>query len=163
MRSGSKSFPTRNGMCQIFSDRIEFQGNGLMGKLSNWLYAKGFKRISIIYGLLFIGFLLALGISLWLDNYFLAFFFSVSAVLDLYALWLNKDISMTPLIIRRNIQHVNFQQAIEGKARASFEILFEEDGSTYKKKVSLPSLMQNGAAVANSAYWIFRDEGLLKE
>lgn len=163
MRSGSKSFPTRNGVCQVFSDRIEFQGNGLTGKLSNWLYNKGFKRVSILYGLLFLGFVLALGISLWLDNYFLAFFFFISALLDLYALWLNKDISMTPLIIRRNIHQVNFQQAVEGKARASFEIFFEEEGRNYKRKVSLPSLMQNGAAVANSAYWIFRDEGLLKE
>ncbi|MEM8889444.1 MAG: hypothetical protein AAGD28_15820, partial [Bacteroidota bacterium] len=69
----------------------------------------------------------------------------------------------TPLIIRRDIIEVNFQKAVEGKARASMEILFEEEGKKFKKLISLPSLMQNGAEVANSAYWILRDEGLIKD
>lgn len=163
MRSGSKSFPTRNGTCQIFTDRIEFHGQGLSGRLSNWLYNKGFKRVSILYALLFFTFLLALVISLWIVNYFLAFFFFGASLVALYGLWTNRQVSLTPLITRRDIIGVNFQKAVEGKARASMEILFEEEGKKYKKLVSLPSLMQNGAAVENSAYWILRDEGLIKD
>lgn len=162
MRSGSKSFPTRNGECQIFSDRIEFHERGLGGRLGLWLYKKGFKRVAILYALLFVAFALAFFISLWIENYFLAFFFFGASLMDLYAVWTNRQLSLTPLIIRKDIQEVIFQKAIEGKARASLEVFFEEGGNVYKKKVSLPSLMHNGAAVENSAYWILRDEGFIK-
>ena len=113
--------------------------------------------------MLFFAFLLALAISLWIVNYFLAFFFFGAALVTLYGLWTNRQVSLTPMITRRDILEVNFQKAIEGKARASMEILFEEEGKKFKKLVSLPSLMQNGAAVENSAYWILRDEGLIKD
>ncbi|MEM6805162.1 MAG: hypothetical protein AAF696_27445 [Bacteroidota bacterium] len=162
MRSGSKSFPTRNGECQIFSDRIEFHERGLAGKLGQWLYKKGFRRVSVLYALLFVAFTIAFFVSLWIENYFLAFFFFGAALMDLYALWSNRQLSLTPLIVRQNIQEVIFQKAMEGKARASIEVFFEDEGRNYKKKISLPSLMYNGAAVENSAYWILRDEGLIK-
>ena len=141
MRSGSKSFPTRNGTCQIFTDRIEFHGEGLSGRLSNWLYQKGFKRVSILYALLFFAFLLALVISLWIVNYFLAFFFFGASLVVLYGLWTNRQVSLTPLITRRDIIEVNFQKAVEGKARASMEILFEEEGKKFKKLVSLSPVL----------------------
>ena len=161
MRTGPKSFPTKNGLCQLYSDRIEINVNGAFGKLMRWLFGRGFKSMSVIYGLLFIGFVASTTIALIIENYFLAFFFIIFGLVSLYALWINRNVSIAPVIQRKEIEKVVYNEAIQGVSRASFDIYFKPEGRMLKRKIYLPSLMQKGAEVANSAYWMMRDEGLV--
>ena len=162
MRTGPKTFPSKNGLCQLYSDRIEINVNGAFGKLLRWLYGKGFKSMSVIYGLLFVGFIAATAIAFLIDNYFLAFFFVVFSLVSLYALWINRNVSIAPVIQRREIEKVVYHEAVQGVSRASFDVYFRPEKRLLKRKIFLPSLMQNGAEIANSAYWMMRDEGLVE-
>ncbi|MEL6675031.1 MAG: hypothetical protein AAFR61_22680 [Bacteroidota bacterium] len=161
MRQGPKSFPTRNGYCQVFSDRIEIHTDGLAGQLSRWFYSKGIRRVSIFYVLSSLAFLIASFVAIGIGNWFLAVFFFLAVALSVYALFINRQNSIAPLILRKDIDKVDYQAAVKGESRAAFTIFFKDHGKAMKRRVPLPSLMQNGAEIANTAFWIMRDAGLV--
>lgn len=150
----SRSFPIRNGQCHIFEDRLEIRTGGLTEK---W----GIKRLFLPYFLLMLAFALAMLLSIWIVNYFLAAFFACAMLFSLYFLWTHRSLSVASVISREHIESVEYLPAIPGEARASFKIWFRPARKRLYRVIYLPGNNTEGAIIAQSAQAIFREEGLL--
>ena len=164
MEVKAKSFPTKNGYCHIYTDRLEEERNDFSGKLYTWLSKKGIKRAWFLYFLLLFVLIIAAAISYYvLENYFLAIFFATAAVMDLFAIWRNRNIFISPIVPRNQIQSVIYHQAVPGVSRASFEVFFKPKKRIQKKFIYLPLAQKGGKQVAQSVYYMMKEEGLIKD
>ena len=154
METHSRSFPIRNGQCHIYEDRIEIKTGGLLEKL-------GAKSVFIPYLLLMLAFALAMLLSVWIVNYFLAAFFASAMLFVLYFLWTHRQLSVARIIPREQIESIEYHPAIPGEARASFKIWFRPRRQKRYRVIYLPGTSVEGAAIAQSAQMMFREEGLL--
>ena len=161
MEFKSKSFPTRNGSCHIFIDRLEFSSNHSTASLLRWAYKKGFHRSSSLYILIAVIFLLAALISLYIQNVFLALFFGVAMLFGLNMAWSRRKYSFTPIIKKEQVEQVRYLEAIPGERRAGFEIIFRMNDKAFLKKIFLPGRHQEGEMIAQSAFYMMRDAGYL--
>ncbi len=158
MESRSKYFPTKSGHCHIYSDRIEITSAASLPRI---LAKRGIQRVAMLYFLLLLVFAIATGISVWIENYFLVAFFAIAWIFSLVSIWQNRNISAASVIDRKHIQKVTYQEAIEGVSRASFSVYFQSKNQVLKRQILLPSIMHNGRMVAQSAYQMFKEEGLI--
>lgn len=161
MKTAAKSFSIKNGNCHIFPDRIEIINTDPIGRFSAFLFKKGIKRAMVLYLLLLIGFVLSLLVALQIENYFLAAFFAVCIPLALYYGWTQRKVSLATVIPREQIASIDYNKAVKGVSRASFTIFFTPKKTTLQKPIPLPSLMQKGNQIADTAYWMMKEEGLL--
>lgn len=161
MRSATKSFAIKDGLCLIYPDRLECQYRGLRGRWLRWANRKGWVGQGGWYVLAALGFLGAVGLSIGINNWFLAFFFVVCALLALAAAWANRHATWQLVIDRKHIERVQYHPPIDGQARGSFLIDYRPGRRLRRRKISLPSLLQGGKEIANSAFWMMRDEGLI--
>ncbi|RMG23236.1 MAG: hypothetical protein D6730_14870 [Bacteroidetes bacterium] len=159
MESRSKFFPLKSGQCHIYPDRIEIISDHALGRL---LAKRGIQRVAVIYLLWLLAFSVAIWVSFFIENYFLVVFFSIAWLFCLYAMWRNRRVSTASVIDRKHIRKVTYQEAIPGTARASFTIYFQPGKQLLQRKILLPSILQNGQMVAQSAYYMLKDEGLIK-
>ncbi|MDX1908164.1 MAG: hypothetical protein SF053_14100 [Bacteroidia bacterium] len=160
-RHGIRSFPIQHGTCHLFQDRIEIERHDLLGRFTHGLYQRGFRQASFLYALLAAGFSLAGLVSALISNYFLALFFGVFAALALYTQRTRRNISFAPVISRDSIQEVRFLPAEAGLSRAAVEFWFMEGETRMRRRVSLPSLLHNGAEIADATYRLLREARLI--
>ncbi len=159
----TRSFDIKNGYCQIYSDRIELQYKGLSGAFLRWLSRRGWRGEGLLYLMLTILFALLTLTAIIIENYFLALFFAVFSGVTLFALFQRRQYAFSLKIPRSEIEKVEYKEAVKGVSRAKFIIHFRPKKRLFLREILLPSLMQNGQSVAQSAYWMMRDEGLIQE
>ena len=161
--TGKRSFPTRTGYCHLYADRIEIEINGFTGRLRSWLSGKRLASMWLYYLALSVLFLLSALLALTIENYFLAAFLGVFAVISLVALWIYRRHTFSVNILRDQIDRVEYSPAVEGQSRASFQVYYQPGRYMMQRPILLPGKSQNGASVAQSAYWMMKEEGLLAE
>ncbi len=150
------------GYCHIFSDRIEIAEEGWLGKLHQWMFNKGMGRKSAAYILLALGALLAVGISLWIDNIFLSSFFSITFLLLLWRAWADRSVSYNPIIPRKELIKVEYIPALQGERRAMVKFQWKKEGKIRKRVVKLPIDKDRATMIAQSTYRMLKDEGLVE-
>ncbi|MEM7368245.1 MAG: hypothetical protein AAF587_06550 [Bacteroidota bacterium] len=124
--------------------------------------SKGIHGAYIYYVIAFVGLLTATFLTRLIDNYFLAFFFAISALGALYGLWVNRQISYATHIPRAQIESVAYAPAVQGVSRATLSILFRPKKRLYRRKLILPNATHQGTSLADTAYWMMREEGLIQ-
>lgn len=131
------------------------------GKMAEWLYRKGIS-VSIPFYLLATVLLGTLALVAYLiANFFLAIFLAASAVVALYALWHNRKTSISPVILRKDIESVSYQAAVPGQSRARFVIKYRPKKRELQRNLALPTATHQGTSIADTAYWMMREEGLV--
>ncbi|MEO0473184.1 MAG: hypothetical protein AAF206_26455 [Bacteroidota bacterium] len=156
----TRSFATRDGYCHLYSDRIEIEQSGGLRK---WLDQKGIRREAALYLLAVILFAILALVTVLIENYFLAIFFAGVMLVSLFTAFSQRNTSFAFRIPRSQIEEVHYFPAQEGMSRASFRIDYRSGKSLLKRWVKLPGKTQNGNAIAQSAYWMMKEEGLLAE
>lgn len=162
MSQSRKSFPLKNGYCHIYSDRIEIEREDTPARILKFLEDKGLHRNWLLYLFLMIALLLAGLLAVEIENYFLAAFFAASALAALVAVWKNRKVSFSSEILRTQIDHVEYRQAVEGVSRAAFIIHFRPRKALLRRAIYLPTARQGGGQIAQSAYYMMKEEGFLK-
>ena len=162
MRSGAKSFSIKNGHCYLYADRIEIVRSDVLGRLTQFLFRRGYQRARVLYLLLSLVLAIATVLSLAISNYFLVLFFGIMTLLGLYASQVNRSVSFAPIIPKRSIEKVHYRKAVQGEARAAFIVHFRPENRLLKRIIPLPTRSHNGNSLADAAYWIMRDEGLVE-
>ena len=162
MSPGPKSFSLKSGNCYLYPDRVEIQRTDLQGRISAWLSKKGLHAASLYYLAFFVGLLIAALLSQLIQNYFLSFFFGASALASLYGLWVNRRVSYASIIPRDQIESVEYQPAVQGVSRARFAIDFRPKKRLYQRIIPLPSATHQGTSLADTAFWMMREAGLIK-
>ncbi len=160
MEANAKSFPLKRGSCHIYQDSIQIKGKGLSSYFSHFFFKRGIQRVAIFYLLLAIAFLASLLLFVSIQNYFLALFFGIAALFSLRLLWMNRKVSFAPLIPKKQIEYISYHPAIPGESRTSFKIVFNSGKGILERKLTLPT--QKGEMIAQSAYYMVKDTGLLK-
>lgn len=161
MKAGAKSFNIKGGYCHLYPDRIEIVRQDAWGRLIKLLFRRGYQRMRILYLLLAIGMAIAALITILIDNLFLGSFFGLLVPISLLAAWMNRDLSFAPVISKRSIEEVVYRRAVQGEARAAFIIYFRPEQQCLRRIISLPTHVHQGTSLADTAYWMMRDEGLI--
>ncbi|MCI4671535.1 MAG: hypothetical protein MRZ79_25555 [Bacteroidia bacterium] len=168
MRSSTKSFNIRSGRCTIYRDRVEILQEDISGKIGNWLFKRNIHSAGPVYLLAALLLFIASLLSLTLTNYFLLTFLIATTVVAIYLFFQNRNYSLAPLIQRDQINQIRYHEAIPGKSRPYFEISFspkkeEKPDLVLLRKIVLPNTRHKGTTVADTAYWILKDEGLISD
>ena len=163
MKPGPKSFSLKSGNCHLYPDRLEVLRSDLQGRIMSSLANKGVHGAYLYYLVACLGLILAAFLSSYIDNYFLTFFFGVSALVSLYGLWVNRSVSYAHVIPRKQIESVQYKAAVQGVSRASFTIFFRPGKRLYQRKLILPTATHQGTSLADTAFWMMREEGLIKD
>lgn len=168
MRTSAKTFNIKSGSCTIYRDRIEIYQNDLSGKIGKWLFKRNIYSGGPSYLLLALGLFLASGLAFFIQNYFLCAFLFATAVIGFFLFFQNRKLSFVPLVLRSQITQLKYHEAIPGKSRPFFEISFapqpeDKPGYILVRKIVLPNTLHNGTSVADTAYWIMKDEGLIND
>jgi len=168
MRISAKTFSIRSGHCTVYRDRMEIYQNDLSGRVGKWLFKRNIYSAAPFYLLLAFLLFLAGLLSLSIQNYFLLAFLCLAAVLALALFYQNRRRSFVPIIRREQIESLTYREAVPGKARPSFEVLFMPQPEKKPKlkllrQIVLPNSIQKGTRVADTAYWILKDEGMLTD
>ena len=162
MKPGTKSFSTRHGYCQIHPDHLEIVREDPYGRMIWWLFRKGISRVLWFYLLFSLGLVLVALMSVQINNYFLATFFALFSLMALWASWHNRFVSFATYIPRKQIEGVSYQEAVQGESRATFLIHFRPRKRLLKRRLTMPSLSQGGSRIAQSAYYMLKEEGLIE-
>ena len=158
MQVRPQSFPIAGGICKVQSDRIFIQQSSPVVFLAN----KWFKgKLSPIY--LISGILLVMGcIAAWaIRNYFLAFFLLVFAVYFFIMLGKSRNKSLKNELFKKQVEKVVYHEPIPGKSRGEFVIHFLEENKKFHRYISLATSGKKGLMIAQGAYHIFKDAGLI--
>ncbi|MEM6631604.1 MAG: hypothetical protein AAF694_18125 [Bacteroidota bacterium] len=161
MQVNAKTFPLKSGSCHIYPDSIQIRGKGLTHFLSNLFSKWGFERTVVFYGLLALGFIASSALSIGIQNYFLAVFFGIAALFSLRLAWINRKVSFAPTIPKKQIEYIEYLPAIPGERRNSFLIVYKSGERLLHRNLVLPT--RKGDMIAQSAYYMVKDTGLLKE
>jgi len=159
MQVNSKSFPLRTGSCHIYPDAIHIRSKGLPNYFRQLLFRAGFQRYLVLYILLTLGFIISLLIAVGIQNYFLGFFFGIAALFSLRMAWVNRRLSFAPIIEKKQIDQIQYHEAVPGERRAAFTIVFKAGRHTLQRKIVLSG--RKGEMIAQSAYFMMKDTGLL--
>ncbi len=162
MRATTRSFPLREGQCILHHDRIELVHAGLKGWFLAWANKRKLTSMAFWYFMGALGFLFTTLLSVIIDNWFLAFFFFAFALLSVVGSVAYRNLSLRTSIEREFIEDVVFREAVEGVSRASFEVYFRPNKQLRMRKLLLPGKHQQGGQIANSAFWMMKEEGLIK-
>mgnify|MGYP006268340823 CR=1 FL=1 len=163
MKAGAKSFNLQGGYCYLYPDRVEIQRNDALGRLTQFLSRRGYQRALVLYLLLSLGLALGALTTLLIDNLFLAAFFAILIPFSLGAAWVNRDLSFAPVIPKRSIEQVAYRRAVPGEARAKFVIHFRPDKRRLRRVLAMPPQTHQGTSLADTAYWMLRDDGLIQD
>jgi len=163
MKSGAKSFNIKGGYCYLYPDRIEVLRQDALGQLTAFLFRRGYQRALVLYLLLSVLMVLGALITALIDNYFLASFFTLLIPFSLGAAWFNRDLSFAPVIPKRSVEHVEYRRAVQGESRAAFIISFRPEKRLLRRVISLPTHTHRGTSLADTAYWMMRDDGLITD
>lgn len=158
MENRTKYFPIKGGTCYLHPDRVEIISNHFVGRLFS---RKGLNRVAVLYFLSLIAMTAAILLSLWIENYFLVAFFAVCWMVSLFSIWQSRTRSLAAVIPRKAIEQIAYKEAVEGVSRGQFIIHFRSGKQLLTRKILLPSALNNGKAVAQSAYYMFKEEGML--
>lgn len=158
---GAKSFAIRNGTCTLYVDHVAIQGQDVVQRLANGLYGRGMvSAMPLMMALA--GLLVMASIStLVISNYFLFAFMATMTALAVGYMLRNRNLSFTPRIEKSAIKKVDYFKAQPGVARARFVIYFTHNGQLLKRILTIPNRVYNGTSLADSAYWMMKDEGYL--
>ena len=162
MRATTRSFPLREGQCILHYDRIELVYPGPKGWFLAWANKRKLTSMAFWYFVGAVGFLATALFSVIIDNWFLAFFFFAFALLSVVGSVAYRSLSLRTNIERALIEEVVYREAVEGVSRAYFEVFFRPGKQLRVRKLSLPGKHQQGGQIANSAYWMMKEEGLIK-
>ncbi|MEL6133030.1 MAG: hypothetical protein AAFR59_06655, partial [Bacteroidota bacterium] len=105
------------------------------------------------------------GLSFSLNNYFLTGFLAAAALLMVYYAVSKRKQTFAKVIYRSEIQSFVYHASNPGVSRAHFEIQFLPSARTkpLTRLIQLPTRTYNGASLADTAYWMIKDEGLITE
>ena len=160
MEANVKSFPLKLGSCHIYQDSIQIKGKGISSLLSRFFFKRGFQRVVLFYGLMALAFLVFALLFISLQNYFLALFLAIAALFSLRLAWINKKISFAPFISKKQIEYISYHPAVPGESRTFFQIVYTSGKRTLIRRLILPT--KKGEMIAQSAYYMIKDTGLLK-
>ncbi|MEM6265278.1 MAG: hypothetical protein AAGI38_22445 [Bacteroidota bacterium] len=162
MQETARSFPTKSGYFHIYSDRIELEANGVADRITRFLHGMGITRMWGINLMWLSALVLAILVSLVIDNYLLVAFFGAISLWQVWNMWRTRDISSSYSIQRDRVDRITYHPAVKGSSRAFFTIhFFTKKGRSLRRTVSLPGSNQEGGAIAQSAQVMLREEGLL--
>lgn len=158
MQVRPQSFPISGGQCKVFSDRVTVEQKSPFILLVNKWFGGKLKPVYAI-----LASILALGaIAGWLiQNYFIAFFLLCFSVYFLFILFKDGESSVKLELLKSQIESVVYMEPVPGKSRGEFEIYFLENEKRYRRKISLATGGKQGLMIAQGAYHIFRDAGLI--
>lgn len=164
----AKTFSIRSGSCTIYRDRIEIFQSDFSGQMGKWLFQRKIFTAGPTYLLLALGLLLASGLAFAIQNFFLCAFLFATSIIGLFLFFQNRKLSFVPRIERVQIKEITYQEAIPGKSRPQFEVEFcpkpeENPDFTLIRRIVLPNTLHKGTSVADTAYWILKDEGLITD
>ena len=114
----------------------------------------------LFYGLVALTFLIFALLFISLQNYFLAVFLAIAALFSLRLAWINRKISFAPFISKKQIEYISYHPAVPGESRTSFQIIYNSGKRTLIRRLTLPT--KKGEMIAQSAYFMVKDTGLLK-
>ena len=164
MQARAKSFPTRYGYCYIYPDRLEEERNDVSGKIYRWLSNKGITRAWFLYFIAFLFFLLTTFLVFqFLENYFLTLFLAIVSLVSLYASWVNRNVSILPVIPRNQIDRVIYHQAVPGVSRTRFEVRFSPKKRELKKMIHLPTPHKGNRQLPQSVFYMMKEEGFIRD
>ena len=163
MKASHKSFPLKDGQCIVYPDRLEIEISGLKGNFIRWINRRKLTSVGFWYVMAGLGFFIATVFSAVIDNWFLAFFFLVFVALCVIASWRNRQASLRTQIPRKMIEGIDYKEAIQGESRARFDIYFKPQTHIRIRRLNLPGRHQQGSQVANAAFWILKEEGLISK
>lgn len=161
MEPKAKRFPTLHGFCVIYSDRVEIVDQRMLGRLNQWLNNNKLSGKRVFYIVLILFFLLAALVSFVLEIYFLLIFFMASLAFVFHDIWKNRKLSFAPLIPKKDITEVHYLEAVPGERRAAFHIYFQIKEKVRLRRIQLPRQSKQTTMVAQSAYQMMKDAGLL--
>jgi hypothetical protein len=162
MKPGARAFSIKGGQCHLYPDRIEVRRSDGVGRLTEFLFRRGYQRAIILYLLLALGLLLAALLAFSIDNYFLTSFLGAMALIAAGYAWTNRDLSFAPVIPKRSVEATQYRRAVQGEARAAFIIYFRPGKHLLRRVILLPTRTHQGTSLADTAYWMMRDEGLIE-
>lgn len=157
-----KKFKTKTGFCHILPDKIILTRDGVIGNISEVTVGNTLWRILVIYSIIAITLL-----YFAFDNYKNgeigeAIFLGLPGIFFMYAIISSLNNSATPVINRQKIKAVKLKKGITGLTRSRFEVLFEdEQGSVKKRLIMLPGSLTNGGNEITKAVKIMTDEKLI--
>ncbi len=162
---GAKSFSIRHGTCTLYGDRMEIHTRDFFSRVGAWAYQKGMRTAAPLIFALISGLFLATILSLLIENFFLAAFFGISIILAGWYVAKNRTLSFAPKILKSQIARVTYRKAVPGVAWARFEVYFreKEQGRLLKRVLVIPNRIYNGTSLADTAFWILKDEGYLRD
>lgn len=163
MRVSHKSFPLQDGQCIVYPDKLEIEISGVTGGFIRWINRRKLTSVGFWYVMAGVGFFIATVLSAAIDNWFLAFFFLVFVVLCVIASWRNRQASLRTQIPRKMIHTIAYREAVQGQSRARFDIYFKPQSNIRIRRLNLPGRHQQGSQVANAAFWILKEEGLISK
>jgi hypothetical protein len=162
-----KIFKTKTGFCHVLPDKIVLSRDGILGNVAAVTVGNNISRILVLQGIIALGLIYAAFESYQhptLFNRSRPIIFGLLAIYLIYNILKSSRNSATPVIDRQKIKEVKFKKAIEGLTRSRFEVFFEtEKGSIKKRLILLPgSIMDNLQTETDKALQIMTEEGILK-
>ena len=157
-----KSFETKTGFCHVFTDKIVLSRDVNIININKVQPNNNIKSVLIVYGLISI-FLFYKSYTIFMEkDYVFSLFFLCLGLYLFYGMITSKNSSTTSLIYRNSIKEVVFIKAKPYLTRAYFEVYFSNENSTTKKRlIILPSSFSNGKSETEKALKIFKEEGLI--
>ncbi len=157
-----KTFKTKTGVCEIYSDRIELKRMGARGELVETVVGNDIRRLFVVYGIMIFGGLIMVGVFIQRGDFASATAFGALELLYAYIVYKNIWNSAAAKISRNTIKTVEFIQGKTGLTRSRFVVHFrDEKGRERKRLIILPGSIGGGAREAEKAKAIMQEEGLI--
>ena len=154
-----KVFRTKTGFCHLLPDKLVLTRDGTIGNVAKEVVGNGLFRILAIYGVLALGFLYVAFECYRKGQLPMAVFFGVLGIYITYGIIKSRNNSATPEIARRKVQSTRFKKGWLGLTRSRFEVVFEDENGILKTRlILLPGSLRGGAAEAQKALALMRDE-----
>lgn len=157
-----KIFKTKTGYCHILPDRIILTRDGVVGNIAKITVGKGIARILIVYSAIAALFIYFAITDFNNGKIAVAIFEMVFVLFLLYAVINSRNNSATPVIYRNKIKNIKFIEGKPGVTRSRFEVFFEDEkGSVKRRLIMLPGSLTGGADATKQALEMMREEKLI--
>lgn len=156
-------FKTKTGFCYVLPDRIILTRDGVQGGLSKMIVGDDMVKTRIIY-VIFLGALCYFALEFYDRNDTGSLVWNaILALVPIYGLISSFRNSAVPIIERKNIKSITFNEGKPGFKRPRFEVMFLNDrGKLIKRLIMLPGSLSDGEVETVGAIKLFKEEGLLE-
>lgn len=159
-----KTFRTKTGFCHILPDKIVLTRDGIIGNVASVAVGDNITRILVINGFIALILFYSASNSFYRGERLTSVLYGMISLFFIYGLLTSLNNSATPVIHRHKIKEIKLIKAIFGLTRSRFEVLFEDDNGSIKKRlIMLPGSMSGGQKATEKAVKIMTEEKLLNE